>query len=59
MADWFIPILPGTDSALALGFMHILYNENLVDQPFLDEYTVGHDELGDHVQQYEPQMSPR
>lgn len=33
-ADWFIPILPGTDSALALGLMYILYAENLVDQPF-------------------------
>ncbi|MFD4928675.1 molybdopterin oxidoreductase family protein [Peribacillus butanolivorans] len=53
-ADWFIPILPGTDSALALGLMHILYAENLVDQPFLDEYTVGSAELYEHVRQYDP-----
>ncbi|MED3688281.1 molybdopterin oxidoreductase family protein [Peribacillus butanolivorans] len=53
-ADWFIPILPGTDSALALGLMHILYAENLVDQPFLDEYTVGSSELCEHVRQYDP-----
>ena len=53
-ADWFIPILPGTDSALALGLMHILYAENLVDQPFLDEYTVGAAELREHVRQYDP-----
>lgn len=53
-ADWFIPILPGTDSALALGLMHILYDENLVDQPFLDEYTVGAAELREHVRQYDP-----
>ncbi|MFE5430152.1 molybdopterin oxidoreductase family protein [Peribacillus simplex] len=53
-ADWFIPILPGTDSALALGLMHILYAENLVDQPFLDEYTVGAAELHEHVRQYDP-----
>ncbi|MFD6440894.1 molybdopterin oxidoreductase family protein [Peribacillus sp. NPDC060186] len=53
-ADWFIPILPGTDSALALGLMHILYAENLVDQPFLDEYTVGSAELREHVRQYDP-----
>ena len=32
MADWFIPILPGTDGALALGIMHILYKEKLVDR---------------------------
>ena len=53
-ADWFIPILPGTDTALALGLMHILFDENLVDQPFLDEYTVGAAELREHVRQYEP-----
>ncbi|RRN69444.1 molybdopterin oxidoreductase family protein [Peribacillus simplex] len=53
-ADWFIPILPGTDTALALGIMHILYDENLVDQPFLDEYTVGAAELREHVRQYDP-----
>ncbi|CAH0279462.1 Putative dimethyl sulfoxide reductase chain YnfE [Peribacillus sp. Bi96] len=53
-ADWFIPILPGTDSALALGLMHILYAENLVNQPFLDEYTVGADKLREHVRQYDP-----
>ncbi|MGE7119506.1 molybdopterin oxidoreductase family protein [Peribacillus sp. NPDC046944] len=53
-ADWFIPILPGTDSALALGIMHILYAENMVDQPFLDAYTVGSDELREHVRQYDP-----
>ena len=53
-ADWFIPILPGTDSALALGIMHILYAENMVNQPFLDTYTVGSDELREHVRQYDP-----
>ncbi|MGE7762843.1 molybdopterin oxidoreductase family protein [Peribacillus sp. NPDC097895] len=53
-ADWFIPILPGTDSALALGLMHILYAENLVNQPFLDEYTVGAEQLREHVRQYDP-----
>lgn len=55
MADWFIPVLPGTDSALALGIMHILYKENLVDRSFLQEYTVGYEELEKHVQAYEPQ----
>lgn len=53
-ADWFIPILPGTDSALALGLMHILFAENLVDEAFLREYTIGHEQLREHVQQYDP-----
>ncbi|OIK16653.1 oxidoreductase [Bacillus sp. MUM 116] len=56
LADWFIPILPGTDAALALGIMHILYKENLVNRPFLEEYTIGYQELEDHLEQYHPQM---
>lgn len=54
LADWFIPILPGTDAALALGMMHILFAENLVDSQFLEQYTVGHEELRSHVAQYDP-----
>lgn len=54
MADWFIPIKPGTDSALALGMMHVLFAENMVDDHFLHKYTVGHEELRDHVVQYDP-----
>jgi anaerobic selenocysteine-containing dehydrogenase len=53
-ADWFIPILPGTDAALALGMMHILFTENMVDNDFLKKYTVGHEELRKHVVQYDP-----
>ncbi|AZB44135.1 molybdopterin oxidoreductase family protein [Bacillus sp. FJAT-42376] len=54
MADWFIPILPGTDSALALGLMHILFKENYADESFLEKYTVGYAELKEHVIQYDP-----
>ncbi|HZG59219.1 MAG TPA: molybdopterin oxidoreductase family protein [Anoxybacillus sp.] len=53
-ADWFIPILPGTDAALALGMMHILFAENMVDTDFLQQYTIGHEELREHVVQYDP-----
>jgi anaerobic selenocysteine-containing dehydrogenase len=55
MADWFIPIKPGTDTALALGVMHVLFAENLTDNPFLEQYTVGHEELREHVISYDPQ----
>lgn len=54
LADWFIPILPGTDSALALGLMHVLFAENMVDNDFMQQYTVGHEELREHVVQYDP-----
>ncbi|WP_338472229.1 molybdopterin oxidoreductase family protein [Niallia sp. XMNu-256] len=58
-ADWFIPILPGTDSALALGMMHILFAENMVDYEFLREYTIGYEELREHVKAYDPETVSR
>ncbi|MFC7370891.1 molybdopterin-dependent oxidoreductase [Fictibacillus iocasae] len=54
LADWFIPILPGTDTALALGVMHVLFSENMTDEAFLREFTVGYDALREHVVQYDP-----
>ncbi|CAG7627168.1 Dimethyl sulfoxide reductase DmsA [Paenibacillus solanacearum] len=54
-ADWFIPVRPGTDTALALGLMHVLFAEQLTDESFLREYTVGHEELRRHVRSYDPQ----
>ncbi|QCT04646.1 molybdopterin oxidoreductase [Paenibacillus algicola] len=54
-ADWFIPLHPGTDSALAAGMMHVLFRDGLVNEPFLERYTLGHQELREHVKQYTPQ----
>ncbi|WP_433958264.1 molybdopterin oxidoreductase family protein [Cytobacillus horneckiae] len=54
MADWFIPILPGTDGALALGMMNILFDENLIDEDFLKNFTIGYEQLREHVRQYDP-----
>ncbi|GGD58648.1 molybdopterin oxidoreductase family protein [Paenibacillus nasutitermitis] len=55
-ADWFIPVMPGTDAALALGLMHILFAEGLTDEEFLRQYTIGHEELREHVKQYPPDV---
>jgi len=30
-ADWYLPINPGTDGALALGMMHVIISEGLHD----------------------------
>ncbi|REE93131.1 anaerobic selenocysteine-containing dehydrogenase [Paenibacillus taihuensis] len=55
-ADWFIPILPGTDAALALGVMHVLFAEGFADEAFMAEYTVGHEQLREHVKSYTPEL---
>lgn len=53
-ADWFIPLYPGTDTALALGVMHILFRDGWTDEAFLKRYTVGYEELREHVKSYTP-----
>ena len=55
-SDWWIPIRPGTDGALALSMMHIIFRENWQDQDFLEKYTLGHEELRDRVlHEYSPE----
>ena len=51
-ADWHLPINPGTDTALALGMMHVIINEGLHDAGYVERYTVGFDELREKVQEY-------
>lgn len=48
-SDWWIPVRPGTDAALALGVMHILFRDGLVDQDYLDQYCLGTAELKERV----------
>ena len=40
-SDWHIQPRPGTDAALALGLMHVLWRDELVDQEYLDRGTIG------------------
>ena len=49
-----IALLPGTDAALALGMMHVLIAEDLVDHEYIARHTVGYNELKDRVRRYTP-----
>ena len=40
-ADWYIPIRPGTDGALALAMMNVIIGEGLTDEAYVRDYTVG------------------
>lgn len=55
-ADWFLPLYPGTDAALALGMMHILFRDGLTDEDFLKNYTLGYEELRQQAMSYTPEM---
>jgi anaerobic selenocysteine-containing dehydrogenase len=56
-SDWWIPIRPGTDAALALGVIHVIFREGWQDQDYLDRYCVGGAELRDRVlKEYPPKQ---
>src|SRR6202042_2404641 len=49
------PIRPGTDAALALGMIHIIVKEGLVDCAYVDKHTIGYDELAERSSPYTPE----
>src|SRR5512145_2424599 len=51
--------LPGTDGALALGMMHVLIAENLIDRDYIARHTLGFEQLAERVRQYTPQWAAR
>jgi anaerobic selenocysteine-containing dehydrogenase len=54
-ADWHIPIRPGTDSALALGLMHILIRDRLFDHDYVARWTSGFEPLRERAAGYPPE----
>src|ERR1035437_2779562 len=54
-AEW-VPIRPGTDGALALGMISVLVEEELYDEHFALEWTVGFDDLCSYVQHFRPEV---
>ena len=54
-ADWYLPIHPGTDVALALGMMHVIIRENLYDADYIARCTLGFDQLRHRATQYPPE----
>jgi anaerobic selenocysteine-containing dehydrogenase len=52
--DEWIPIRPGTDAALALGMMHVLFARGLEDRDYLERYTLGHDALRERAAEWTP-----
>jgi anaerobic selenocysteine-containing dehydrogenase len=53
-----IALFPGTDAALALGMMHVLIREEMVDLDYVQKHTIGYDALKKRVlDEYSPQAA--
>jgi anaerobic selenocysteine-containing dehydrogenase len=55
--DEWIAIRPGTDAALALGMMHVLFSRGLQDTDYLERYTLGHVELRARAAEWTPERT--
>jgi len=56
-ADIHLPITPGTDCVLINSMMHVIINEELQDQAYIDAHTQGFDEIKKLVQDYNPKSA--
>ncbi len=52
--DEWIPIRPGTDAALALGMMHVIFALRLEDTEYMNRYTIGQEALRARVAEWTP-----
>ncbi len=48
---------PGTDAALALGLMHVLIADGLVDRDYVARHTLGFDELAARAARWTPERT--
>ncbi|MFH1243163.1 MAG: molybdopterin-dependent oxidoreductase [Pseudomonadota bacterium] len=55
MADIWLPIRPGTDVALMLGWLRVIIGEDLYDRDFVGRWTVGFDDLRAAVRDFTPE----
>lgn len=59
-SDWWLPVRPGTDAALALGLMHVIWRDGLQDDDYLARFCIGGPELRERaLQDYPPERVAR
>jgi anaerobic selenocysteine-containing dehydrogenase len=53
-SDLHLALLPGTDAALALGVMHVIFRDGLEDRDYLERHTLGAERLRERATQWPP-----
>jgi hypothetical protein len=52
MADLWLPLRPGTDSALLLGMIRVIVDEGLYNRDFVEKWCFGFDRLVERLKEY-------
>lgn len=56
-ADHWLPIKPGTDTALLLAWINVLITEKLYDADFIQKWAIGFEQLAAHVKSFTPEWA--
>lgn len=56
-ADEHIALLPGTDGALALAMMHVIFRDGLADEDYIARFTIGADALRARAREWTPERA--
>lgn len=56
-ATLWLPLRPGSDTALSLAMLHTIIYEGLYDQEFVENWCIGFEELTEHMAQYTPEWA--
>ncbi len=56
-SDAHLALLPGTDAALALGVMHVVFRDGLLDRDYLERHAVGWEELRERAREWTPEKA--
>src|SRR4030042_4209269 len=54
-ADLWLQIRPGTDTALFLAWINVIIEERLYDEPFVNQWTFGFEQLKERASEYTPE----
>ena len=55
IADMWVQVRPGTDAALMMAWINVIMEEGLYNQAFVDQWTIGFDELHRRAAEYTPE----
>lgn len=56
-AKYYLPIKPGTDTALLLAWMNVIVKEKLYDAEYVNKYGFGFDQFASEISSYTPEWA--